>query len=69
MTPLQLIDERQAELCGDYARAGVAAFLIRTTEDGNCRIIGPQLNPESIARMLRTAAQVYLDQVPPVKTN
>lgn len=43
--------------------------MIRTTEDGNCRIIGPQFDPQTIAKMLRTAAQVYLDQVPPVRTN
>ena len=69
MTPLQVIDERQADLCGQYANEGMAAFLIRTTEDGNCRIIGPQFDPQTIAKMLRTAAQVYLDQVPPMKTN
>jgi len=56
-------------LCGQYANEGMAAFLIRTTEDGNCRIIGPQFDPQTIAKMLRTAAQVYLDQVPPMKTN
>jgi hypothetical protein len=62
MTPEQLVDEQQAVLCREYGELGSAAIPIRTMADGNYRIIGPELEPQRIADMLRSAATVYLEQ-------
>lgn len=53
------LDDRAMDLCADYQSAGSAAFVIRTLESGDCRIIGLSLPAIMVAKMLRTAADVY----------
>lgn len=52
-------DERAVDLCRDYQQAGVAAFVIRTTDSGDTRVIGLQLPGRMVAKMLRAAATAY----------
>ncbi len=52
------------ELCADYQDEGSAAFVIRTLESGDCRIIGLSLPAHYVAQMLRTAARIYEENMP-----
>lgn len=61
MTNEDRADEGAANVCRDYLELGLAAFVIRTTEEGNVRVIGPQLQPETVAQMLRAAAKAFVE--------
>jgi len=62
MKPQERCDEAAASLARAYAQLGMPAFVLYVAPDGNVRTIGPQLNPETVARMLHTAADAYLAQ-------
>jgi hypothetical protein len=57
------LDDAAMLLADGYAKAGFPAFLIRVTEEGNIRIIGPKLPVKVTADMLRSAADCYSEQV------
>lgn len=57
------LDDRAIDLCADYQTEGSAAFVIRTMESGDCRVIGLQLPASLVARMLRAAADMYEDNM------
>lgn len=56
---MSALDDRAIDLCADYRHEGSAAFVIRTMENGDTRIIGLSLPPSLVAQMLRTAADIY----------
>lgn len=58
------LDDRAIDLCADYQHEGSAAFVIRTMENGDTRIIGLSLPPSLVAQMLRTAADIYEQNMP-----
>lgn len=60
MTELELLDQYAADNCRAYLKADTVAILIRTCPDGNVRIVGPALDPQRVAQMLRTAATAYV---------
>lgn len=57
-------DQSAADLCAWAQEEGNAAFVIRTTDGGNVRLVGPQLPGALVARMLRTAADGVEEQMP-----
>lgn len=63
------LDEAAADLCADGLADGEMLFVIHLTDSGDVRYIGPSYPPELVARMLRTAAEAYVEQIPPVKLN
>lgn len=69
MTDLARADEIASGLCQAYQSEGLAAFVIRTTESGDVRLIGLQLPPEVVANMLRIAADAYERDVATVVRN
>jgi hypothetical protein len=62
--PASALDSAAMSLCDSFQSLGIPAFVIRTTEDGGVRFIGPQLPTALVARMLRSAADGYEAQVP-----
>jgi hypothetical protein len=58
------LDDRAIDLCSDYQHEGSAAFVIRTLESGDCRVIGLQLPASMVAQMLRAAADMYEQNMP-----
>lgn len=67
-------DETQADevavgLCRAYQALEIAAFVVRTNGLDSVRMIGLQLPPEAVARMLRSAADEYERAVGPVVMN
>lgn len=56
-------DAAAADLCGKAQVDGIPAFFLRTTDEGDVRIVGPRLPRELVARMLRAAADGYEAQV------
>lgn len=58
------LDQASGDLCAWGAREGTALFVIRTLEDGNVRLVAPQLPGAIVARMLRTAADQLEQQLP-----
>lgn len=63
MTDGERLDDAAMLLADGYAKAGFPAFLIRVTEAGNIRIMGPKLPVKIVADMLRSAADCYAEQV------
>lgn len=63
------LDAAAIDLCQLYQRENIAGFFIRTTEDNNLRVIGLQLPPEVVARMLHSAADLYLANAPELVRN
>lgn len=66
MTDLELADEAAGQLCRAYGLLALPAFLIRCTAEGNTCVIGQQLPPEVVAKLLHSAADAYLAQAPKV---
>lgn len=60
MTTLEACDEAAANVARAYLAMGRPAFVLYVTESGDVRTIGPDLAPETVARMLRAAADAYL---------
>lgn len=56
-------------LCQAYQDRGEAAFVLHCRQDGNISVIGLQLQPQMIAQMMRTAADVYESAVVPETVN
>ena len=52
-----------ADLAAWGQEEGAATFVIHTTDEGNVRFIGPRLQPSLVARMLRSAAKGFEEQV------
>jgi hypothetical protein len=69
MTHEDQCDEAAATLCRTYGLLNTVALLIRTTPDGNVRLIAPVLPKQAMAQMLRDAADAYLAQAPDVTRN
>lgn len=69
MNDLGRADEIASGLCQAYQCEGLAAFVIRTTETGDVRLIGLQLPPEVVSNMLRVAADAYERDVSAVVRN
>jgi hypothetical protein len=69
MTDDEQCDEAAATLCRAYFMLESCALLVRTTPDGNVRVIAPQLPKKAVAKMLHTAADAYLAQAPDVTSN
>lgn len=63
------LDQLAIDLCQSYQGEGIASFVIRTTEDNKLRVIGLQLPPDVVARMLHSAADVYLASAPELVRN
>lgn len=57
------LDDEAISLTDRYTRAGIPAFVIRVTEAGNVRFIGPRLPKKVMVDMLRSAATLYAEQV------
>lgn len=66
---LSLLESAAVRLVRGFGRRGSAAFVIRVLDTGEVRLIGLQLPPEAVARMLRMAADGYQDQVAPERAN
>ena len=64
MTDLEQADEAARKLCHAYALLGFPAFVLRGASDNQTAIIGPKLQPQSVAVMLAQAAVAYVAQVP-----
>ena len=62
MTTLDQCDEAAANVARAYQALGLPAFTLAVREDGSVSVIGPMLAPDTIARMLRTAADAYVAQ-------
>lgn len=60
---LEQCDEAAANVARAYMTLGHPAFVLYVTESGDVRTIGPDLHPEAAARMLRAAAQAYIEKV------
>jgi hypothetical protein len=58
------LDDAAMLLADGYAKHGYPAFLIRVTEDGNVRLIGPQLPRDTTVALLRSAATLYEQNMP-----
>lgn len=59
-------DELDAEAVGltdRYTRADIPSVLIRVTEAGNVRFIGPKLPKATMVSLLLSAAECYAEQV------
>lgn len=59
---LTRLDRQAALVAAGYTIEGMPAFMLRTTQEGNVRIIGPRLPRELVCRMLRSAATAYESQ-------
>lgn len=57
------LDDAAMKLADAYAKFGSPAFVIRVTEAGDVRIMGPRLPANTICSMLRSAADVWAEQV------
>ena len=57
---IEQCDEAAANVARAYMTLGRPAFVLYVTESGDVRTIGPDLNPETVARMLRAAADAYM---------
>lgn len=57
---IEQCDEAAANVARAYMTLGRPAFVLYVTESGDVRTIGPDLHPETVARMLRSAADAYL---------
>lgn len=53
------LDAVAVDLCSAYQAEGSAAFVIRTMESGDVRIVGLALPQGMVCQMLRTAAEIY----------
>ena len=62
-------DSAAADLCAWAQKEGMAAFVLRTTDSGDVRLVGLRLPPEMVAKMLRAAASEYEAQVSPETLN
>src|SRR5690606_37765955 len=62
-------DNAAADLCAWAQQEGMAAFVLRTTDSGDVRLVGLRLPPEMVAKMLRAAASGYEAQVSPETLN
>ena len=69
MADLARADDIAVGLCQAYQSVGLAGFVIRTTDTGDVRLIGLQLPPEVVSKMLRIAADAYERDVAAVVRN
>lgn len=63
------LDREAQVLAQKYRDAGIVAFVVRTTPDGNVRFIGPHLPPALVGKMLRGAADGYEAAIKPRAVN
>ena len=61
--------ERAFELVREAQGQEIAAFMLHTLPDGDVRVVGLELPPARVARMLRSAARGYEAQVAPQTLN
>lgn len=61
--PGAALDQVAVNLTDGYARKGIPAVVIRVTEAGNVRFIGPKLRKETMVGLLHSAAACYAEQV------
>jgi hypothetical protein len=66
VTETEQADELAANVCRVFSRLDSVGMFIRTTADGNVRIISPVLPRKTVAAMLRYAADAYEAQAPDV---
>jgi hypothetical protein len=60
VTELEQADEDDGTICKMYATLGSAAFIIRTTESGDVRVVSQYPPPAAVAKILHSAADAYL---------
>lgn len=61
------LDEQAAELCYLFQENGVAAFVIRCSDDGSVRMIGLDLPRDAVLAILRSVTEGCADALPPNK--
>jgi hypothetical protein len=57
------LDDVSMKLADAYAKFGYPAFVLRITDAGDTRIMGPRLPRAIVCRMLREAADVWAEHV------